>query len=198
MLLGFLIASLEIMTFLDTSTTSMTLCTSASGTWRQFMALSPALKIRIYLHLVPVLGVIPSLWTLYGNHAGNHARNHTGNHDRNTSADTSGKASVETVSNGVAVSDAWEEFVADKQVRAASRLSIVMGVGCVGALALLGAGASSQASQLAHLRFLIASSFVGSGYFTLSLVLMLRIAKNQSIRLPGISQLSDRLPNRLR
>ncbi len=145
------------------------------------MARSPALKIRIYLHLVPVLGVIPSLWTLYGSGG-----------QRNPAAAASGKGAASDVS------EFTPEFISEAsenaQVRAASRLSVVIGVVCVSAIALLGAsGASSQASQLASLRFLMASSFVGSGYFVLSLVLMFRIAKDQSIRLPGISPLSRRL-----
>ena len=116
------------------------------------------IRMRTYLHLVPVFGVIPSLWTLYGQRSSR------------------------------------SEDIGEERVRAASRLSVLIGVGCISAIALLGAGAGSQASQAASLRFLLASSFVGSGYFVLSLGLMFRVAKGQSIRLPGVSQLSRRLP----
>lgn len=119
-------------------------------------------KMRTYLHLVPVFGVVPSLWTLYG------------------------KAPVE----GEVLDSTSEEA----QVRAVSRLSVLMGLGCMSAIALLGAGAATQSAQIASLRFLLASSFVGSGYFLLSLMLMFRVAKGQSIRIPGVSQLSRRLP----
>jgi hypothetical protein len=115
-------------------------------------------RMRIYLHLIPVFGVVPSLWTLYGEG-----------------------------------SDLSEESKGDP-VKSASRLSVVVGLGCIIAIALLAAGADSQVSQAANLRFLIASSFVGSGYFLLNVSLMFRVAKGQSIRLPGISQLSRRLP----
>lgn len=114
--------------------------------------------MRTYLHLVPVFGVIPSLWTLYGQ----------------------GQTKAEDID--------------ESAVQAASRLSVLIGLSCISAIALLGAGASTQASQMASLRFLIASSFVGSGYFIVSLVLMFRVAKGQSIRLPGVTQLSRRLP----
>lgn len=155
------------------------------------MARSPALKIRIYLHLVPVLGVIPSLWTLYGSSGG--FGGGSGRHGNSAAA--SGKGGTNDVSE--LTLEFTSEALENNQVRAASRLSVVMGVGCVSALALFGAGATStQASQLANLRFLMASSFVGSGYFILSLVLMFRIAKGKSIRLPGVSQLSRRLPDR--
>ena len=114
--------------------------------------------MQIYVRLIPVFGVLLSLWTLYGE------------------------------------GDAHGEDREQAQVRAASRLSIIVGLGCISAIALLGAGASTQASQTASLRFLLASSFVGSGYFLLSVGLMFRVAKDQSIRLPGLSQLSRRLP----
>lgn len=122
------------------------------------MASSPLGKLRIYLHLVPLFGMVPSLLTLYGERS------------------------------------AHGEDREQAQVRAASRLSVIVGLGCISAIALLGAGASTQASQVASMRFLLASSFVGSGYFLLSVGLMFRVAKGQSIRLPGVSQLSRRLP----
>ena len=128
------------------------------------MALSSAPKslerMRTYLHLVPVFGVVLSLWTLYG----------------------------EVPAKGEEVDRSLV------QLRTVSRLSVLMGIGCISAIALLGAGATTQASQVASLRFLLASSFVGSGYFLLSIGLMFRVAKGQSIRLPGVSQLSRRLP----
>ncbi|MGB3299800.1 MAG: hypothetical protein WBA76_16150 [Phormidesmis sp.] len=126
-------------------------------------------RLRIYLHLIPMFGVVPSLWTLYG------------------------KGSAPTV-----------EITEDKeaaQLRSVSRLAVVVGLSCVSAIALLTAditaGATADGSlqnQATSLRLLIASSFIGSGYFLLNLSLMFRVAKGQSIRLPGITQLSRRLP----
>ncbi len=126
------------------------------------MAAPSLQKMRMYLHLVPVFGILPSLWTLYGENYGEER--------------------------------AVTEDIAEKQVKAASRLSVLIGLSCISAIALFGAGATTQASQLASIRFLLASSFVGSGYFLLSISLMFRVAKGQSIRLPGVSQLSRRLP----
>ncbi len=124
---------------------------------------SSLLKLRIYLHLVPVFGVLLSLWILYGERAFQRE---------------------DSVSNSEA----------DAQLRSVSRLAVVMGLGCVGAIALLAGAADSQVFQAANLRFLIACSFIGSSYFLLNLSLMFRVAKGQSIRLPGISPLSRRLP----
>jgi len=122
-------------------------------------------RLRTYLHLVPVFGIVLSLWTLYG----------------------------ETLYGERPTAD--EELTVDASQRlAASRLSVVLGLASVCAIALLGLGASSQASQSASLRFLLTSSFIGSGYFLLSIGLMFRVATNRSIRLPGVTQLSRRLP----
>ncbi len=115
-------------------------------------------KLQVYLHLVPIFGIIFSLWFLYGK-------------------------------SSLVIEDPKEATV-----KAASRLSVMLGLVCVGAIACLYAGAHSQTSQINHLRFLFASSFVGSGYCLLSLALMFRVAKDRSIRLPGLSQLSRRLP----
>lgn len=122
------------------------------------MTSSSLQKLRIYLRLVPIFGVILSLWSLYGK-------------------------------SGSAIEDPEEAMV-----KAASRLSVILGLVCVGAIASLGVGAHTQTSQITHLRFLFTSSFIGSGYFLLSLTLMFRVAKDQSIQLPGLSQLSRRLP----
>ena len=117
-------------------------------------------KMLTYLHLVPIFGVVLSLWTLYGE---------------------SRPASEENT-------------IEESQRLAASRLSVVLGLSSFCAIALLGLGASSVASQSASLRFLLTSSFIGSGYFLLSIGLMFRVSTNRSIRLPGITQLSRRLP----
>ncbi|MEM8505861.1 MAG: hypothetical protein AAF716_22245 [Cyanobacteria bacterium P01_D01_bin.1] len=127
----------------------------------------PIKKLWIYLHLVPVFGVLLSLWSLYGKTA----------------------LAVEELERPAEDGPAEAAIV-----KKASRLSVTLGLVCVGAIASLNAGAYTQTSQLAQLRFLFASSFVGSGYFLLSLVLMFRVAKDQSIQLPGLSQLSRRLP----
>ena len=128
---------------------------------------SPSLhKMRLYLHLVPVFGVVPSLWKLYG----------------------------ESTARSESISETAAESIEDTQLKRVSRQSVAIGLSCICAIALLGASASTQASQMASLRFLIVSSLVGSGYFLLSLTLMFRVATDKSIRLPGISNLSRRLP----
>lgn len=121
----------------------------------------------MYLHLTPVFGVIPSLWTLYKD---------------------------ESIRKTYGESYADAESVSMRQLASVSRLSVLIGLASICAIALLGAAASTQTTQIATLRFLLGSSFVGSGYFLLSLALMFRVAKGRSVKLPAITPLSRRLP----
>lgn len=113
-----------------------------------------SLRLRLYLNLVPVLGVPASLWTLYA--------------DPNQPC---------------------------PQLKQVSRSAVVLGMGWLLATVLLSAGAHSHFSQLATLRFWIASSFVGSGYFLTNMWLMLRVSRGRSVKLPGVTPLSRRLPD---
>ena len=127
----------------------------------------PVLKLRLYVHLIPIFGVVLSLWSLYGK--------------------------PELADEDLAITDP-EAFAEAAMVNSASRVSVLLGLICVSAIAALGTGAHAQTNQIAYYRFLFTSSFVGSSYFLLSLALMFRVAKSQSIHLPGLSQLSRRLP----
>ena len=111
------------------------------------------LRLRLYLNLVPVLGVPASLWTLYG-----------------------------------------PSQQSAPQLQQASRLAVVLGMGWLLATVLLSSGAHSDFSQVATLRFWVSSSLVGSGYFLTNLWLMLRVAQGKTPKLPGLTQLSRRLP----
>lgn len=112
------------------------------------------LRLRLYLNLVPVLGIPASLWTLYA-----------------------------------------DPHQPDPRLKQVSRSAVVLGMGWLLATVLLSAGAHSEFSQMATLRFWIASSFVGSGYFITNLWLMLRVSRGRSPKLPGITGLSHRLPD---
>lgn len=74
----------------------------------------------------------------------------------------------------------------------ASRLAVTLAMGWIVGYALLGSGA--QAADSLTLPLLITSSLLTSGYFLVNIWLMVRLWKGQSIRLPGISRLSDRIP----
>lgn len=74
----------------------------------------------------------------------------------------------------------------------ASRLAVTLAMGWIIGYGLLGAGA--QAVDSLTLPLLITSSLLTSGYFLVNIWLMVRLWQGQSIRLPGVSQLSDRIP----
>jgi hypothetical protein len=72
---------------------------------------------------------------------------------------------------------------------AVSRLSITLVFTWLLAYLLLATGAST--SEFLSLRLLILNSFLTSGYFLVSLWLMIRLAKGKSKQLPGVSQFAE-------
>ncbi|MFM7427402.1 MAG: hypothetical protein ACKO7W_20785 [Elainella sp.] len=79
-------------------------------------------------------------------------------------------------------------------VQNVSRLVVTLTLGWLLGYGLLGAGAQlSSESTVSTLSLLILSSLLTSGYFLVNLWLMVRLWQRKSLRLPGISRLSDRL-----
>jgi hypothetical protein len=76
--------------------------------------------------------------------------------------------------------------------RNVSRQSITLTLGWLLTYFLLAAGA--DASEPLATPLLIASSLVTSSYFLLNFWLMVRLWQRKSLRLPGVSQISDRIP----
>ncbi|MBD2201890.1 hypothetical protein H6G33_07770 [Calothrix sp. FACHB-1219] len=104
-------------------------------------------KTQLLMHLIPVVGVFPSLWTLYRRQG-------------------------------------------TREQIATSRLSITLAFTWFVAYLLLATGA--ETSEFLGLRLLILNSFVTSGYFLVSLWLMLRVIQRKSHKLPGFSRLAER------
>ncbi|MFQ3626977.1 MAG: hypothetical protein SNJ81_05320 [Cyanobacteriota bacterium] len=114
-------------------------------------------RIRMFVYLVPVLGVIPAMWAL-------------------------------AVRKGDSQSDPY----GNRRERQAARLATTMGLGWLVGYVALAAGA--HAADPAAMPLLIANSALTSGYFVVMLWLMLRLWQRKPLRLPGISDVSDRLP----
>ncbi len=76
--------------------------------------------------------------------------------------------------------------------RAASRTAVSLALIWVLGYALLGAGA--EASEGLRLPLALTSSLLSSGYFLTSLWLMYRLWRRQSLKLPGVEEVADRLP----
>jgi cellulose synthase/poly-beta-1,6-N-acetylglucosamine synthase-like glycosyltransferase len=103
---------------------------------------------QLLIYLIPVIGVLPSLWTLYGRQG-------------------------------------------SREQMKVSRLSITMAFTWLLAYLLLATGAAT--AEFFALRLLILNSFLTSGYFLVSIWLMFRIIQGQSSRLPGLSNLAERV-----
>lgn len=74
---------------------------------------------------------------------------------------------------------------------AVSRLSITLVLTWLLGYVLLATGAAT--SEFLTLRLLILNSFLTSGYFLVSILLIIRIAKGKSKHLPGFSRLAARV-----
>jgi hypothetical protein len=79
----------------------------------------------------------------------------------------------------------------DGAKRNASRLAVTLSLGWIVGYILLGAGA--QTVDSATLPLLILASLLTSGYFLANIWLMVRLWQGKPVRLPGISQVGDRL-----
>lgn len=80
----------------------------------------------------------------------------------------------------------------DRQTQVTCRLAVILALTWAIAISFLNTSANS--SESLHLPLLIASSTITSGYFFLNIWLMIRLWRHQNIRIPGISDLGDRLP----
>ncbi|WP_017316085.1 hypothetical protein [Mastigocladopsis repens] len=74
---------------------------------------------------------------------------------------------------------------------AVSRLSITLVFAWLLGYLLLATGAAT--SEFFTLRLLILNSFLTSGYFLVSIWLIVRVAKGKSKRLPGISRFAEKV-----
>jgi len=75
-----------------------------------------------------------------------------------------------------------------KEQQTISRLSVTLALSWLCAYFLLSAGAESQFWTL---RLLMTNTLLTSGYFLVSLGLMVRLWQRKSTRLPGISQIAE-------
>ncbi len=109
---------------------------------------SPMPKTQLLLHLVPIVGFFPSLWTLYRGQG-------------------------------------------NREQLAISRLSITLALTWLLSYLLLATGAAT--SDFFPLRLFILNSFLTSGYFLVSIWLILRLMQGKSSRLTGFSNLAERV-----
>ncbi len=76
-----------------------------------------------------------------------------------------------------------------REQQAVSRLSVTLAFGWLLGYILLSTGA--QSSELLTIRLLFLNTLLTSGYFLVSLGLMVRVWQRKSVRLPGISRVAE-------
>jgi hypothetical protein len=103
-------------------------------------------RLQLFVYLVPVIGFLPALWTLYRRQG-------------------------------------------TREQQAVSRLSVTLAIGWLLGYILLSAG--SQTSEFWTLRLLFLNSLLTSGYFLVSIGLMVRLWQRKLPRLPGISRIAE-------
>lgn len=79
-----------------------------------------------------------------------------------------------------------------RQEKEVSRLVVTLALGWVLAYGLLSAG--GQLAPSLSLRLLVSSTLLTTGYFATNFWLIIRLLQGKAVRLPGISQVSKRLP----
>ncbi len=158
--------------------------------------------LYLLFYLIPILGFFPSLWTLY-------------RHNRVASGDVGVASSKETKDKEEAKDKGeWEKELhkdcldvqvlpspLDNSTRhssllrrhslAVSRLSVTLAFSWLLGYLLLNVGA--ETSEFLTLRLLVLNSLLTSGYFLVSIWLMVRLASRSSVRLPGFTTLAERV-----
>lgn len=97
----------------------------------------------------------------------------------------------------------WTLYQNDKSTKSSpraeqlkvSRLSVTLAGSWLIGYLLLGMGAES--SEFLFLRLSILNTFLTSGYFLVSILLMVRLYKRKSVRLPGFSSLAKQVDKHL-
>ncbi|AFY89881.1 MULTISPECIES: hypothetical protein [Chroococcidiopsis] len=148
-------------------------------------------RLHLFFHLIPIIGFFPSLWTLYRHEGagtsweqGRAGGKRAEGEKRAEGAEGENTYQLPTTNYQLPITNYHKEKLA------VSRLSITLALSWLLAYFLLSAGA--EASEFLNFRLLMLNSLLTSGYFLVSVWLMLRLTTGKSVRLPGFSALADR------
>lgn len=130
--------------------------------------------LQLFFYLIPVVGFFPSLWTLYRHSQLRQQEMQKQPGDRR---------------ENVVVSTPLTSY--SREQLKASRLSVTLALTWLCTYSLLNIGA--ETSEFLTLRLLLLNTLLTSGYFLVSIWLMLRLSSHKSTRLPGFSRLAERV-----
>ncbi|NHC37873.1 hypothetical protein [Scytonema millei] len=150
-------------------------------------------RLDLFFYLIPIIGFFPSLWTLYRYERSGSRESGVGSWEDREDKGDKGAEEQKLSSRSVAPASTVNcqlSTVNQKEKLAVSRLSVTLALSWLLAYFLLGAGA--EASELLNFRLLMLNSLLTSGYFLVSVWLMLRLTAGKSVRLPGFSALAER------
>ncbi len=140
--------------------------------------------LYLFFYLIPILGFFPSLWTLYQHGRGAWDEEGTrglGLGTRDEVGDSSKSSSPQPLASSPSSSPSIR----------VSRLSVTLAFSWLLGYLLLNVGA--ETSEFLTLRLLVLNSLLTSGYFLVSIWLMVRLASRSSVRLPGFTTLAERV-----
>ncbi|MDJ0714091.1 MAG: hypothetical protein QNJ54_07705 [Prochloraceae cyanobacterium] len=123
-------------------------------------------RLELSIYLTPIIGVFPSLWKLYIKQG--------------------------DMAPGEAEQSPHSASLRERDRKNASRLSVTLAAIWLIAYSLLWLG-TNESSQILTFRLLYINSLLTSGYFLTCIVLIVRLWQGKSLKLPGISQISDKI-----
>ncbi len=85
----------------------------------------------------------------------------------------------------------YQSDTANREQLKVSRLSVTLAGSWIVGYLLLGMGA--ETSEFLSLRLLLLNTFLTSGYFLVSMLLIIRLYKRKPMRLPGFSKLANQI-----
>lgn len=143
-------------------------------------------RLYLFVYLIPIFGFFPSLWTLYQH--GKAARN-WGLGEAWDEEET--RDEVEKTPSKSSSPQPLRQRLSSSPALRVSRLSVTLAFGWLLGYLLLNVGA--ETSEFLTLRLLVLNSLLTSGYFLVSIWLMISFASRSSVRLPGFTSFAERV-----
>lgn len=148
--------------------------------------------LYLFLYLIPIFGFFPSLWTLY-QHGRDKEVGRLGDGERGSAGAGENRTTCDfrLQTNDFPITPSPHPPITSSPLLRVSRLSVTLAFGWLLGYLLLNVGA--ETSEFLTLRLLVLNSLLTSGYFLVSIWLMVRLASHSSVRLPGFTSFAERV-----